>query len=149
VLGWFGRAPNTTATRRLLAHQGLLYDSNAVNDEVPYFSEVEGRPFLVVPYSLDVNDIRYWKGEFTLASDFATYACDSFDTLYSASTPRMLSIGLHPRVIGRPGRLPGLEALLRHLCSRPGVWFACRDEIARFWAKRFAPEGTWNVERAL
>lgn len=110
---------------------------------------MEGRPFLVVPYSLDVNDIRYWKGEFTLASDFAAYGCDSFDTLYSAPTSRMLSIGLDPRVIGRPGRLPGLESLLRHICGRPGVWFAGRDEIARFWAERFAPEGSWNVERAI
>jgi peptidoglycan/xylan/chitin deacetylase (PgdA/CDA1 family) len=145
VRGWFGRAPQTTDTRRLLAEQGLLYDSGAVNDEIPYFTPVAGRPFLVVPYSLEVNDIRYWKGEFTTASDFADYARDSFDTLYDAPAARMLSIGLHPRVIGRPGRLPGLRALLTHIASRPGVWLAGRDEIAQFWAERFAPENAWNL----
>jgi peptidoglycan/xylan/chitin deacetylase (PgdA/CDA1 family) len=79
VLGWFGRAPNTVHTRGLLAEAGLLYDSGAVNDDLPYFTDVGGRPFLVVPYSLDVNDVRFWKGELATGDQFETYVRDSFD----------------------------------------------------------------------
>src|SRR5262249_49796172 len=68
VLGWFGRPPNSSQTRRLLAEAGLVYDSAALNDDIPYFDRVAGRSFLVVPYTLDVNDIRFWKREFTTAS---------------------------------------------------------------------------------
>ena len=80
------------------------------------------------------------------ARDFAEYAIDSFDVLRRESerTPRMLSVGLHARVIGRPGRLAGLERFLDHARSREDVWVAPRDDIARFWARTFAPPDTWN-----
>ncbi len=146
VRGWFTRPPNTINTRELLAEEGLLYDSGAVNDDVPYFQPVAGKPFLVVPYSLDVNDTKFFKNQFFTSRDFSRYAIDSFDTLYAESliTPRMMSIGLHSRIIGRPGRLPGLERLLAHIQRHTGVWIAPRDEIAEFWARTFAPEGAWN-----
>lgn len=149
VRGWFTRPPNTMHTRELLAEEGLLYDSGAVNDEVPYFQALAGRPFLIVPYSLDINDIKFVKGQFFTAADFAEYAIDSFDTLYreSAETPRMMSIGLHSRLIGRPGRLPGLERVIEHVSRHAGVWWAGRDRIATWWAERQAPPGTWNWPR--
>jgi peptidoglycan/xylan/chitin deacetylase (PgdA/CDA1 family) len=145
--GWFTRPPNTVNTRELLAEHGVVYDNAAVNDDLPYFQEVAGRPFLIVPYSLDVNDTKFFKNQFFTGRDFAAYAIDSFDALYaeSARTPRMMSIGLHPRIIGRPGRIGGLRRVLEHIRTHDDVWVAGRDEIAQLWARRFAPPNTWNL----
>ena len=149
LVGWFTRPPQTLATRRILAEEGFLFDSGAVNDEVPYFQEVQSKPFLIVPYTLDVNDIRFWKGQMFTACDFEEYCRDAFDVLYreSARAPRMLSVGLHPRVIGRPGRILGLERLLARIQDCRDVWLATRTEIARFWLEQFAPPNTWNWHR--
>ena len=146
IIGWFTRPPQTLATRRILAEEGFLYDSGALNDEIPYFQQVAGRPFLIVPYTLDVNDIRFWKTGMFTAHDFERYCVDTFDALYadSAHSPRMMSVGLHPRVIGRPGRILGLQRFLDHVRRHGDVWIAGRNEIATFWAERFASEGTWN-----
>lgn len=146
ICGWFTRPPNTPNTRRLLAESGLLYDSGAVNDDLPYFFPVDGRPFLVVPYSLDVNDTKFFKNQFFTGRDFAEYAIDAFDVLYeeSRTTARMMSVGLHPRIIGRPGRLAGLQRFLEHVARHDRIWVAKRDDIARFWASNFAPPDTWN-----
>ena len=149
ILGWFNRSPHTVATRRILAEEGFLFDSQAVNDDIPYFQEVKGRPFLVVPYSVDVNDFRFWRGNMFTGRDFEAYCVDSFDALYreSARTPRMMSVGLHSKIIGRPGRIGGLERFLEYVRQFPDVWLAARTDIARFWAERFAPPDTWNWPR--
>ncbi len=146
IVGWFTRPPQTVSTRRILAEEGFLFDSGAFNDDIPYFQEVKGRPFLIVPYSLDINDVRFWKTGLFTATDFETYCTDAFDALYheSARAPRMMSVGLHPRIIGRPGRILGLDRFLAHVRDYPDVWIAPRTEIARFWADRFAPPDTWN-----
>ncbi len=146
VQGWFNRTPQTVITRRILAEEGFLYDCQAVNDDLPFFQDVAGRPFLVVPYTIDVNDVRFWRGTLSTGRDFETYCVDSFDTLYreSARTPRMMSVGLHPKIIGRPGRIGGLDRFLAHVREYPDVWLAPRTEIARFWAERFAPSNAWN-----
>ena len=146
IIGWFTRPPQTVVTRRILAEEGFLFDCGAYNDDLPYFQEVRGRPFLVVPYTLDVNDVRFWKAGFFTASDFSAYCIDAFDALYKecARTPRMMSVGLHPRIIGRPGRIVGLDRFLAHVLEHADVWIASRTEIARFWAGRFAPPETWN-----
>jgi len=146
IRGWFTNQPQTVATRPILASEGFLFDSGAVNDDVPYFQVVAERPFLIVPYSIDVNDFRFWRSDMNTASEFQEYCCDSFDVLYreSARTPRMMSVGLHARVIGRPGRIVGLERFLAHVREHPQVWVASRTDIARFWAERFAPPNTWN-----
>ena len=146
IVGWFTRPPQTVATRRILAEEGFLFDSGAYNDDIPYFQDVRARPFLIVPYTLENNDIRFWKTGLFTAADFETYCIDSFDALYreSARTPRMMSIGLHPRVIGRPGRILGLDRFLAHVRDYPDTWIAPRTDIARFWADRFAPPNTWN-----
>jgi allantoinase len=139
VKGWFTRPPNTVHTRSLLAECGLVYDAGSVSDDLPYYEQVDGRPFLVVPYSLDVNDTKFYKGQFFTADDFARYAVDCFDVLLaeSAKRPRMMSIGLHPRIIGRPARMAGLLRLLDRIAARDDVWITGRDEIANFWLESF------------
>ena len=121
VVGWFNRMPQTIATRRILAEEGLLFDSAAVNDDIPYFQEVAGRPFLIVPYSVDVNDFRFWRGTMFTGRDFEIYCRDAFDTLYRESerTPRMLSVGLHSKIIGRPARIGALERFLDTSVNSP------------------------------
>lgn len=142
-LGWHTRSATSVNTRRLLLeHGGFLYDSNAYNDDMPYFVDVEGKAHLVLPYAFDTNDMRFTRqGGFVFGDDFARYCIDAFDRLYAegAQAPRMMSVGLHLRIIGRPGRIGGLETFLAHAASRPGVWFARRDEIARHWLAQ-APE---------
>ncbi|MBI2320572.1 MAG: polysaccharide deacetylase family protein, partial [Chloroflexi bacterium] len=85
MIGWFTRPPQTINTRRILVEEGFLFDSGAINDDLPYFQEVKGRPFLIVPYTLDINDIRFWKGGMFLADHFASYAIDAFDALHRES----------------------------------------------------------------
>jgi peptidoglycan/xylan/chitin deacetylase (PgdA/CDA1 family) len=117
-------------------HGGFLYDSNAYDDDLPYVETVAGRTHVVLPYAFDTNDMRFYNGGgFVFADDFARYCIDAFDRLYNegAAVPRMLSVGLHLRIIGRPARIGGLERFLDHAASRPGVWFARRDEIAHAW----------------
>ena len=140
IIGWFTRPLQTNATRRILAEEGFLYDSGAFNDDLPYFEQVGGKPFLVVPYSLDQNDIRFWKNQMFTADDFFEYVRDAFDILYEegATHPKMISVGLHNRVIGRPGRAQGLDRFLSHVRQFPKVWIANRNEIAKFWLERYA-----------
>ena len=146
VIGWFNRTPQTVITRRILAEEGFLYDSQSVNDDIPYFQDLQDRPFLIVPYTIDCNDGRFWRGTLNTGRDFETYCVDSFDTLYreSARTPRMMSVGLHPKIIGRPGRIGGVDRFLEYVRQYPDVWLCSRTDIARFWAERFAPPNTWN-----
>ncbi len=136
-VGWHTRSATSPNTRRLLVEQGgFLYDSNAYNDDTPYTIEVGGKPHVVLPYAFDTNDMRFANGGgFVFADDFARYCIDAFERLYaeSASAPRMLSVGLHLRIIGKAARIGGLERLLAHMAAREGVWFARRDEIARAW----------------
>jgi len=139
VIGWFTRLMATTATRRILAEEGLLYDSCAFNDDLPYFDQVNGKPFLVVPYSIDVNDVRFVRNQMFKGRDFFEYARDTFDVLYeeAATSPKMMSMGLHPRTIGRPGRALGLDRFLAHVRRFPDVWIANRNDIAAFWLQKY------------
>jgi peptidoglycan/xylan/chitin deacetylase (PgdA/CDA1 family) len=136
-VGWHTRSATSINTRRLLLeHGGFLYDSNAYNDDLPFFVDVGGVEHLVLPYAFDTNDMRFQRGGgFVFGDDFARYCIDAFDRLYDegAAAPRMMSVGLHLRIIGRPGRIGGLERFLTHAASKPGVWFARRDAIARHW----------------
>jgi len=136
-VGWHTRSATSVNTRRLLVEQGgFLYDCNAYDDDLPYVVEVLGRPHVVLPYAFDTNDMRFYnRGGFVSADDFAGYCIDAFDRLLAEGehAPRMMSIGLHLRIIGRPGRIAGLEKFLAHARSKPGVWFARRDQIAHAW----------------
>jgi putative urate catabolism protein len=135
-VGWYtGRTgPNT---RRLVAeHGGFLYDADAYDDELPYWQDVAGKPLLIVPYTLDANDMRFINAQgFGEGQQFYSYLKDSFDTLYKegAETPRMLSIGLHCRLAGRPGRFAAVEKFIDYAQGHEGVWFARRVDIARHW----------------
>ena len=136
-VGWHTKSSPSVNTRRLLVeHGGFMYDSDAYNDDAPYYVEVSGRPHLVVPYGFDTNDMRFFDSyAFVRGSDFADYAIDAFEQLRMESlhAPRLLSIGLHTRIIGRPARIGGLAALLHHIKQRGGAWFARRADIARHW----------------
>jgi putative urate catabolism protein len=135
-LGWYlGRvSPNT---RRLVVEEGgFLYDSDAYADDLPYWVRDDGRSHLVVPYSLDNNDMRFAAcNGFATGDDFFVYLRDAFDVLYAegAIAPRMMSVGLHCRLAGRPGRTAGLQRFLDHVQSRERVWTCRRVEIARHW----------------
>lgn len=132
-VGWHTRSATSPHTRALLQEQGgFLYDSNAYNDDIPF---LEGE-HVVLPYAFDTNDMRFFnRGGFIFAEDFSRYCITAFDRLLaeSAHAPRMLSIGLHTRIIGRPARIAGLEQFLDHALSKKGVWFARRDQIAHHW----------------
>ncbi len=135
--GWHTRSATSPNTRRLLIeHGGFLYDSNAYNDDCPFMTSDGGRDLVILPYAFDTNDMRFQPGgAFVHGDDFARYCIAAFDRLYEegAAAPRMLSIGLHLRIISRPARIGGLERLLAHMAGKPGVWFARRDEIAMAW----------------
>ena len=143
-LGWYtGRdSPNT---RRLVVENGnLLYDSDYYGDDLPFWTEVETsdgetKPHLVVPYTLDTNDMRFATPQgFNSGEQFFQYLRDSFDVLYAEgeSTPKMLSIGLHCRLAGRPGRFAALQRFLDHIQSHDRVWICRRIDIARHWIDR-------------
>jgi allantoinase len=148
TVGWHTRSATSINTRRLLVeHGGFLYDSNAYNDDLPYAVTVLGKSHIVLPYSFDTNDMRFNNnGGFVQAGDFATYCIGAFDRLLaeSATQPRMLSVGLHLRIIGKPARIGGLERFLAHACGKPGVWFARRDEIAHAW-RQATGLGPWQA----
>ena len=142
-LGWYtGRdSPNT---RRLVVDAGgFEYDSDYYGDDLPFWTEVqrtdgETVPHLVVPYTLDTNDMRFASPMgFAQGDDFYTYLRDSFDVLYAegAETPRMLSVGMHCRLLGRPGRLRALQRFLDHIEAHDRVWVCRRIDIARHWKK--------------
>ncbi|MBN8926399.1 MAG: chitin deacetylase [Rhodospirillales bacterium 69-11] len=143
-VGWHTRsAPSPNTRRLLLEHGGFLYDSDAYSDDLPFFVELGATRHVVLPYSFDTNDMHFHQGQqrFVTAADFAEYVNDAYDRLWQegADTPRMLSVGLHLRMIGRAGRIAGLERVLRHMHDRGGAWFARRDAIARHWIARFPP----------
>ncbi len=134
--GWYCRYGPSVHTRELVVEEGgFLYDSDAYNDDVPYFVDVEGKDHLVVPYTADVNDMQYWMGSMTTAGEFSAYARDTFDVLHAESQthPRMMSVGLHCRIIGRPGRIGGLDNFLDYAQSFDDVWITTRAEIAKWW----------------
>ena len=135
-LGWYtGRSsPNT---RALVAEEGgFLYDSDDYSDELPFWDTRYGEPQLVIPYTLDANDMRFATAQgFNSGSQFLQYLKDSFDVLYAegAESPKMMSIGLHCRLSGRPGRFAALEQFLRYVRSHDDVWICRRVDIARHW----------------
>ncbi len=116
---------------------GFAYLADSYADDLPFWHVHQGRPQLMVPYTLDANDMRFANGGFTNGEEFFLYLRDSFDCLYregGEGRPRMLSIGLHNRLAGRPGRAEGLRRFLDHARAHDGVWFATRLDIARHWA---------------
>lgn len=149
-LGWYtGRdSPNT---RRLVAEQGgFAYDSDYYGDDLPFWTRVttsDGaeQPHLVVPYTLDANDMRFASPQgFNSGEQFFQYLKDSFDVLYDegSETPKMMSVGLHCRLIGRPGRFRALQRFLDYITAHDRVWVCRRIDIARHWQQHHPLPGT-------
>ncbi len=136
-------SPNT---RRLLVEEGgFIYDRDAFNDELPYWVTVTGKPHLVIPYSLETNDNRFdGNSGFSTADDFFIYMKDTFDLLYAEgqTEPKMMSVGLHDRLIGRPGRAVGLARFLDYVLDHDLVWICTGEEIARHWMAAHPYGGT-------
>jgi allantoinase len=143
-LGWYtGRtSPNT---RRLAAEEGgFLYDADDYSDDLPFWTMARhGKPHLIVPYTLEANDMRFSGGGLATGEDFFSYLKDTFDVLYAEgeARPKMMSVGLHCRLAGRPGKLAGLERFLKHAQGHKDVWFCRRIEIARHWRARHPHAG--------
>jgi peptidoglycan/xylan/chitin deacetylase (PgdA/CDA1 family) len=136
-VGWMTGRPGPN-TRRLIAEAGVAYDRDALNDELPYWMTVDGRSHLVIPYSFETNDNRFDQNlGFSTADDFARYFIDCFDLLYSegAERPKIMSVGLHDRLIGRPARAVGLIRFLEHVRKHDRVWFCTGEQIAQHWKK--------------
>lgn len=135
--GWYCRYGPSENTRRLvMEHGGFLYDSDYYGDELPFWLTVDGKPQLVVPYSLVNNDGKYagWMGT---ADQWFSFIRDAFDMLYAegAKQPKMMSVGLHMRLIGHPARAAGLQRLLDYMMQRKDVWITRRVDIANHWVK--------------
>ena len=147
-VGWYTGRPSPNTRRLVVEHGGFLYDSDAYNDDLPYWSRDFGRPHLIVPYALDTNDSRFARNQgFDVAEDFFVYMRDSFDCLYAegAESPKMMTLGLHPRLIGRPGRIAGLARFLDHALAHDRVWICKRAEIARHWMEAHPSGGGVSV----
>jgi putative urate catabolism protein len=138
-LGWYtGRcSPNT---RRLVVDEGgFLYDADSYADDLPYWVTEYGRPHLVIPYTLDANDMRFGTNQgFNSGEQFFTYLKDTFDMLYAEGerAPKMMSVGLHCRLVGRPGRAAALARFLDYVQGHERVWLCRRLDIARHWREQ-------------
>ena len=135
-LGWYtGRT--SPHTRNLVSEEGgFLYDADDYSDDLPFWTTGKVKPQLIVPYTLDVNDMRFASPQgFNCGDQFFTYLKDCFDVLYDegATSPKMMSVGLHCRIAGKPGRIRALEKFLQYITSQPDVWICRRIDIARHW----------------
>ena len=138
--GWYCRYAPSDNTRQLLVEEGgFVYDSDAYNDELPYWCEVMSRPHLIVPYTLTNNDVKYGRGTIGSGEQFLNLLTDAFDLLYEEgeTAPRMMTVGLHPRVVGHPARARSLARFLDHVLAHDDVWVARRLDIAEHWRKCF------------
>jgi len=142
-LGWYTGRDSPQTRRLVVEHGGFLYDADSYADDLPYWTAVDGTNHLVVPYTLDTNDMRFASpGGFGSGDEFFTHLRDAFDVLYAegaAGSPKMLSIGLHCRLVGRPARIAALERFLDHVQAHDKVWIARRIDIARHWIAHFPP----------
>lgn len=136
--GWLSRYLHTGATRRLLAEEGFRYHMDDYSRDEPYWSAGTKPPIVVLPYALDSNDMKMWNAPSLTPDAWLRYAIDTFDCLYAegASRPRMMSLGVHLRIIGRPGRIGAYGRFLEHVVRHQGVWVATREEIAAHYANR-------------
>jgi len=143
-VGYYGSRTSSNTRRLVVEEGGFLYDSDDYSDDLPFWNYEYGRAHLVIPYTLDTNDMRYASpAGFDNGPSFESYLNDAFDYLYDegATSPRMLTVGLHCRLSGRPGRAAALARFVDRISAIPGVWICRRDEIARHWCAEHPPEG--------
>jgi allantoinase len=138
-LGWYTGRDSPNTRKLVVEHGGFVYDSDSYADDLPYWVEVAGSDHLVVPYTLDTNDMRYASpAGFSTGEDFFAHLRDAFDVLWregGEGSPKMLSVGLHCRLAGRPARTAALERFLDHVLSHEHVWVAKRIDIAEHWRR--------------
>ena len=143
-LGYYAGLPSIH-TRKLVVEAGsFLYDSDSYADDLPYWTTDFGEPHLILPYSLETNDSRFGRKEgYQVGSEFFEYLKDSFDCLYreGEKAPRMMTIGLHARLLGRPGRIGALHRILDYMLEHDRVWICRREEIARHWVENHPYNG--------
>lgn len=144
--GWLSRYMHTDVTRKILAEEGFLYHMDDFSRDTPFWDMVETssgvKPMIIVPYALDTNDMKFWLTPALSVSDWLDYAINSFDWLYRESQTkgaRMMSVGLHLRIIGRPGRIWALEKLFNHINGKGDVWIATREQIAKAYSDQVSP----------
>ncbi len=141
-VGWYTGRPSPNTRRLVVDTGGFLYDSDAYNDDLPYWTKISGRRHLIIPFSFDNNDSRLQRGgDFSTGEEFFAYCRDAFDWLYRSGVegrPRMMSVGLHGRIIGRPGRIGALARLIEHIQRHEGVWLCNRAAIAEHWRTHHA-----------
>lgn len=141
-LGWYTGRTSPNTARLVVEEGGFVYDFDLYADDLPYYDATWGKPQLVLPYTLDTNDMRFTAVQgFNSGDDFYRYLRDAIDVLYQEGeeTPKMLSIGLHCRIVGRPARLASLARLLDYVQGLPDIWVARRIDIARHWQSQFPP----------
>jgi OHCU decarboxylase len=146
-LGFYQGRSSINTTPLAMAEGGFLYCADSYADDLPYWVEGPKGPQLIVPYTLDANDMRFAAAQgFNSGDQFYAYLKDSFDTLYAegATAPKMLSIGLHCRLVGRPGRAASLARFLDYISGHDKVWVATRLDIARHWIRKHPPAGGWK-----
>ncbi len=135
-VGWYTGRISPQTRKLAIAEGGFLYDSDAYNDDLPYWVAHEGGHHLVLPYAFDTNDMRFASAPgFNSGAEYFEHLKDTFDVLYreGAQTPRMMSVGLHCRLAGRPGRIAALERFLDYVAAKTGVWITTRAKIAQHW----------------
>ena len=142
--GWLSRYLHTDATRRLLSEAGFEYHMDDYSGDIPYWDRdtVPAKPMVIMPYQLDTNDMKMWTDPALTPAQWLDYAVRCFDQLYAEGeegNPKMMSLGLHLRIIGRPGRIWALEEFFRHVRSRNDVWVTTRRAIARHFADTVRP----------
>jgi peptidoglycan/xylan/chitin deacetylase (PgdA/CDA1 family) len=139
-VGWHTRSATSLNTRRLLVEEGgFLYDSDAYNDDLPYDLTVAGKRHLVIPYAFDTNDMQFYNAARFRGADFSEYVTAAFDWLVheGETAPKMMSIGLHLRIVGRPARMAALDRILRHITASGAAWIVPRVRIAKHWLETF------------
>lgn len=152
-VGWLSRFLHTDRTRQLLAEEGFVYHMDDYSADLPFWDTVETttgehRPILVIPYAVDSNDIKMWTAPSLTPSDWAQYAIDTFDWLAEEAErdgARMMSLGLHLRIVGRPGRAGALRRILDHVVERGNAWVATRRAIAAAYIDAVPFPGTREV----
>jgi putative urate catabolism protein len=135
-LGWYQGRTSPNTARLIVERGGFVYDADSYADDLPYYDDRFGAPQLIVPYTLDANDMRFVAPQgFNSGEQFFAYLRDAFDLLYAegAASPKMMSVGLHCRVAGKPGRIAAVRRFIEHILAREGVWVARRIDIARHW----------------
>ena len=141
-LGWYTGRSSVNTRRLVMEEGGFLYDSDSYADDLPYWVEGPRGPHLVIPYTLDANDMRFATAQgFNSGDQFFAYLKDSFDLLYAEgeTSPKMMNVGLHCRLVGRPGRAASLARFLDYVLGHDRVWLCRRIDIARHWHARHRP----------